>query len=65
MNPQLDYLIATQRAADLRRAAEQARLVQDERVIESTGGRGGLTARTIVRLRLRGAKSARLRVRRA
>jgi hypothetical protein len=65
MNSYLNYLIATERAADLRRCAEQARLAEGERVIESTAGRGGWAARTIVRLRLRSAKSRRLRVRRA
>ncbi len=65
MNTHLNYLMATQRSADLRRAAEQARLAQDARVTDSAGRGVGLTARAIVRLRLRGGQRLRLRVRRA
>jgi hypothetical protein len=66
MNPQLNYLIATHRSAELRRAAERARLTQEDRATEAAAGqRDGLSARTAIRLRLRGVGRARLRVRRA
>jgi hypothetical protein len=64
MNSHLNYLMATGRAADLKRYAEQARLAKADRTLESTVGRGGLTARTFASLRLWVAGSQRLRARR-
>ena len=65
MNTHLNYLLAAQRSAELRRAAEQARLARDARATDSTAARDATKARTIVGLRHRGAKSLRLRIRRA
>lgn len=65
MNTHLNYLLAAQRSGELRRAAEQARLARDARVTDSSAARAATNARTIVGLRHRGAKSLRLRIRRA
>lgn len=66
MNPQLNYLIATHRAAELRQAAERARLAQEDRATEAAADqRDRLPARTTIRVRLQGIGRARLRVRRA
>jgi hypothetical protein len=64
MNPQLDYLIATERATDLIRAGEQARLANSSRAIEPVAGRGRLTGRMFARLWLLVAGSQRLRAHR-
>lgn len=65
MHSQLNHLAAMQRSSELRRAAERARLAQNDRVTDGAGRQGLLAARTIVRLRRLGARGARLRVRRA
>ena len=52
MNSHLNYLIAKERATDLIHGAEQLRLAHNDRAIESTAGRSGLTGRTFARLRL-------------
>jgi hypothetical protein len=65
MNPDVNYLIAMQKSAELRRAAEQARLAQEARATRAERQRDTLTARTIVRLQLRGVGRGRLRIRRA
>jgi len=65
MNPDLNYLIAMQKSAELRRAAEQARLARDDRATAAADQRDPFTARTIVGLKLRRIGRARLRIRRA
>lgn len=50
MNSHLNYLIAKQRVTDLIRSADQVRLANTDRAIESTAGRSGLTARKFARL---------------
>jgi hypothetical protein len=64
MRPQLNYVIATDRQAELRRDVEPARLAHEDRVTEATSQREAPGARAAIRLRLRGARPARLRVRR-
>jgi hypothetical protein len=65
MNPDLNYLIAMQKSAELRRAAELARLAGDDRATAETDHRDALAARTTVRLKLRRIRRGRLRIRRA
>jgi len=65
MNSHFNYLVATERAADLRRRAEKTRLVAEKPAIKPNRGRTGLIARAIMRMRLRDAEGGRLRVRRA
>jgi hypothetical protein len=50
MNSHLNYLIAQERATDLIRSADQARLANTDRAIESTAGRSRLTAPKFARL---------------
>jgi hypothetical protein len=61
VNSYLTHLVATQRIADLTRSAEEARRQQQEPSTRPARR----SARTVIRLRLRGAGSGRLRVRRA
>jgi hypothetical protein len=63
MTSNLSYLLATQRMADLAQAAEQTRRTKG--ATEPSEDRGRPTARTVIRLRLRGTAGRRLRVRRA
>ena len=65
MNSHLNHLAAMERSADLRRAAERARLERDDSATGTAGRQDPSEARTIVRMRLFGARSSRLRVRRA
>jgi hypothetical protein len=63
MHSHLNYLVANERAADLRRRAEHERLAKDDSTGPATARRG-LTFRSLVRLWLRVATSRRLRPRR-
>ena len=63
MTSHLSYLLATQRMADLAQSAERARRAKVG--VEPDGERSRSTARTVIRLRLRGIAGQRLRVRRA
>jgi hypothetical protein len=63
MNSHVNYLMATQRTAELLRTAENARLAnaaKQPQAIEKPKH-----ARTVLRVRLRNAAAGRLRVRRA
>ena len=61
MNSHLNYLMANERAADLIRGGEQARLANNSQALESAAGRRGLMGRTFGRLWLWVAASQRLR----
>jgi len=61
MNSHLNYLMANERATDLIRGGEQARLANNSQAIESAAGRRGLRSRTFGRLWLLVAASQRLR----
>ena len=52
MNSYLNYLMANERATDLIRRGEQARLATNSQAIESAAGRRGLTGRMFARLGL-------------
>jgi len=49
MNPELNYLIAQQRTADLMRSAEQGRLARHARTLKPSDAQPGLSARLFVR----------------
>jgi hypothetical protein len=49
MNPELNYLIAKQRTADLIRSAEQGRLARHARTLKPSDAQLGLRARLLVR----------------
>ena len=65
MNPDLYYLIAMQKSAELRRAAELARLARDDRATAAEDQPDASAVRTTIRLKLRGIGRGRLRIRRA
>jgi hypothetical protein len=65
MNSHLNYLVAQERAADLVRGAEQARLATSHRESESTAGRRGRPGRALAGLWVLSARTQRLRARRA
>jgi hypothetical protein len=65
MNSHLNYLVAQERASDLVRGAEQARLAKSHRESESTAGRRGRSNRALAGLSILGARTERLRARRA
>jgi hypothetical protein len=58
MNSFLEYLIAQERMADLKRSAEQRRLVHNARTAEPNYVQLALSARVVARLRKRLATSA-------
>jgi prephenate dehydrogenase len=63
MTSHLSHLLATQRMNDLAHAAEQARRAKGAAEPSGEGSRS--SARTVIRVRLRGLARQRLRVRRA
>jgi hypothetical protein len=58
MNPYLEYLIAQERMADLRRSAERERLANNGRAVGPNYERLALSARVVARLRTRLAANA-------
>lgn len=64
MHPQLSHLLVTHKAAELQREAELARLAKDAAASRAADRPESPFSRTLVRLRLRGAATTRLRIRR-